>query len=377
MPDFGGATSPSTEDIPDTEPSSEDEDAAISRRAREELQRARGFLAKAQPTTKAMHKNPARRFARPITLSDPQLCEEITAKLCERNPYRTKPWDEQFLRDMKNLNLQCLREIQSEPPEALMREFPPDPEGKVTDGLALLAIFIKHRTEGEVREIPGQGRWEMQSGGLPAMTSPLRHPQYEMWARMDFLRTRMPHYKRDLDIWHAAWGMPQPDLAHKVTRVLAPAAHPHAHTNHFVRTGRCVCLGWLLLEGGMAGFSAAQLWDYWLSLDLIAIKQMRKGGAGAKLQRAAFESLPEEALDELKQAIDEWCGSKGLPPPASLTEYRAVARALRMTNMPEALAVIPPATGTIPAVRLGLKTYSACFWFTQIGSGSSIRNALV
>ena len=127
----------------------------------------------------------------------------------------------------------------------------------------------------------------------------------------------------------------------------------------------------------MAGFSAAQLWDYWLSLDLIAVKQMRKGGAGAKLQWATFESLPEEALDELKQAIDEWCGSKGLPPPASLTEYRAVARALHMTNMPEALAVIPTATGTIPAVRLGLKTDSACFWFTHIGSESLIRKAII
>ena len=92
-PAFGGATSPSTEDIPDAEPSSEDEDAAINKRAREELQRVKDFVAKARPTTKAMHKNPARRFARPIALSDPHLGEEITAKLCERNPCRTKPWD--------------------------------------------------------------------------------------------------------------------------------------------------------------------------------------------------------------------------------------------------------------------------------------------
>ena len=82
------------------------------------------FLAKAQPTTKAMHKNPARRFARPITLSDPQLGKEITAKPRERNPYRTKPWDEQFLRDMKNLSLHCSREILDDPPVALVREFP-------------------------------------------------------------------------------------------------------------------------------------------------------------------------------------------------------------------------------------------------------------
>ena len=68
-----------------------------------------------------------------------------------------------------------------------MREFPPDPEGKVTDGLALLVIFIKHRAEGEVREIPGQGRWEMRSRGLPAMASPLRHAQHEMRARMDLM----------------------------------------------------------------------------------------------------------------------------------------------------------------------------------------------
>ena len=95
---------------------------------------------------------------------------------------------------MKNLSLQRLREIQDDPPVALVREFPPDPAGEVTDGLTVLRILIKHHTGGEVREILGQGRWEMQSGGLLAMASPLRHAQHEMWARMDFFRTRMPQY---------------------------------------------------------------------------------------------------------------------------------------------------------------------------------------
>ena len=101
---------------------------------------------------------------------------------------------------------------------------------------------------------------------------------------IDVFKNRVPQYKNDLNIATAPHGSLRPDLVHKVTRVFVPTAVPRVGTPHFVRAGRCACLGWLLLEGGKAGYSATQLWDYWPSLDLIAVKQMRKGGAGAKLQ---------------------------------------------------------------------------------------------
>ena len=112
------------------------------------------------------------------------------------------------------------------------------------------------------------------------MALPLRRAQHEMWAILDFFRGRVPQYKNDVEIAAAPQGSLQPDIARKVTRVLAPVVVLYAGAAHFVRTGRCTCFGWLLLEGGKAGYSAAQVWDYWLSLHLIAVKQMRKGGAG-------------------------------------------------------------------------------------------------
>ena len=102
---------------------------------------------------------------------------------------------------------------------------------------------------------------------------------------MHFFKTRTPQNKDDLDntshsITTSTRGTPQPDLARKFTRVLGLATAPHVATTHFVRARRCACLGRLLLEGGTDGYSASQLWEYWLSLDIIAVKQMRKGERG-------------------------------------------------------------------------------------------------
>ncbi len=103
----------------------------------------------------------------------------------------------------------------------------------------------------------------------------LRQPQYILHASLNFHPKRTPQYQGDTVSDAPSHG---PDLEHKLSRVLAPAAQPGWH---YVRMGKAMSLGWLFRHGGER-YTASSLWEYWFSLDVVACKQFHRGGQGAK-----------------------------------------------------------------------------------------------
>lgn len=79
---------------------------------------------------------------------------------------------------------------------------------------------------------------------------------------------------------------------------------------HYVRSGHGVSLGWLLWEL-RDQFTACDLYRWWLSLDVVAVKRTRRGGFPSHGHKYGVDLAPLSWKQEVVDSLDAYCAEHG------------------------------------------------------------------
>ena len=82
-------------------------------------------------------------------------------------------------------------------------------------------------------------------------------------------------------------------------------------TVHYTREGQGLSLGWLIWEL-RDQFTALELYSWWLSLDVLAVKRGRRGGALSHRYSYCVDLAPQSWMQQVVDTLEAYCEEHGV-----------------------------------------------------------------